>query len=66
MLSDPFKLKDDGSNYILITHVKMSKSNKGDCTESGLLFSISGTKILSKYIYLLILVKKSLIPISGK
>ena len=29
-------------------HVKISKSNKsGDCTESGLIFSISGSKMLS-------------------
>ena len=34
--SDPFKLKVDGSNYMLVTHEKISKSSKGKCTGSGL------------------------------
>ena len=31
----------------LNTHVKISKSNKGDCTESGCLISMSGAKMIS-------------------
>ena len=38
----------ENGNYCLskvFTHVKISKSNKGNCTVSGFLFSISGTKM---------------------
>ena len=48
--SGPFKLKVDGSNYMLVTHEKISKSSKGNCTGSGLyLFSISEITIVLFY-----------------
>ena len=47
--SDPFKLKVDGSNYMLVTHEKISKSSKGDCTGSDYLFSISEITIVLFY-----------------
>ena len=42
-----FDWKNCASNYF--HNVKISKSDKSDCTESGILFSISGIKMLSVF-----------------